>query len=153
MRRGLFIALAVILLDQISKIAVLDLMQPPRVIEVLPVFNLVLAMNRGISFSLLTSHAEYAPYLLGALSLAIVVALAVWMRDMDSRLSRLAFGLIAGGAIGNVIDRLRFGAVVDFLDLHWGGWHWPAFNVADSAISIGAVLLMFDALFSRPHSR
>jgi signal peptidase II len=153
MRRGLFIALAVILLDQISKIAVLDLMQPPRVIEVLPVFNLVLAMNRGVSFSLLTSHAEYAPYLLSALSLAIVAALAVWMRDMDERLSRLAFGLIAGGAIGNVIDRLRFGAVVDFLDLHWGGWHWPAFNVADSAISVGAVLLMFDALFSRPHSR
>ena len=153
MRRGLIIALAAILLDQISKAAVLDLMQIPRVIEVLPVFNLVLVMNRGVSFSLFTSHAEYAPYLLSALSVVVCVALAFWMRNENGRLSRLAFGLIVGSAMGNVIDRLRFGAVIDFLDVHWGSTHFPAFNVADSAISIGAALLMFDALFSRPHSR
>jgi signal peptidase II len=153
MRRGFLIAFAVILLDQASKFAVLDLMRPPHVIEVLPVFNLVLAMNRGVSFSLFTSHAEFAPYLLSALSLAIVGALAWWMREMRGMLAAAAFGLIAGGALGNVIDRLRVGAVVDFLDLHWGVWHWPAFNLADSAISVGAILLMFDALFSRPHSR
>ncbi len=153
MRRGLILAAVVILLDQISKMLILGLMQPPRVIEVLPVFNLVLAMNRGVSFSLLTSHAEYAPYLLSALSLAIVGALAFWMRGMRHAAAIAAFGLISGGALGNVVDRLRFGAVVDFLDLHWGLWHWPAFNVADAAISTGAVLLMFDALFSRPHSR
>jgi len=149
MRRGLILAACVILLDQVSKMLILDLMQPPRAIEILPVFNIVLAMNRGVSFSLFTSHAETAPYLLSALALAVCGGLVWWLRSGTA--PRIAVGLVLGGALGNVADRLRFGAVVDFLDVHWQAWHWPAFNVADSAISIGAVLIVFDALFSRPH--
>ncbi|MGE4527777.1 MAG: signal peptidase II [Rhodospirillaceae bacterium] len=149
MRRGLILAACVILLDQVSKMLILDLMQPPRAIEILPVFNLVLAMNRGVSFSLFTSHADSAPYLLSGLAVAVCAGLLWWLRRGDAPAT--AVGLVVGGALGNVIDRLRFGAVVDFLDVHWQTWHWPAFNVADSAISLGAVLLVFDALFSRPH--
>ncbi|SBW12511.1 Lipoprotein signal peptidase [uncultured Alphaproteobacteria bacterium] len=152
MRRGLVIAAAILVLDQITKAAILDLMQPPRVIEVLPVFNLVLAMNRGVSFSLFAGHAD-APLLLSGLAAVLIAALLWWLRTAEHPLTRTAIGLVVGGAVGNLIDRVRYGAVVDFLDAHWGDWHWPAFNVADSAITVGALLLMFDALFSRPQSR
>lgn len=152
MRRGLLIGAAVLVLDQLSKAAILDLMQPPRLIEVLPVFNVVLAMNRGVSFSMFAGHAD-APLLLSGLALVLIAALVWWLRTAEHPLTRTAIGLVLGGAVGNLVDRLRYGAVVDFLDLHWGGWHWPAFNLADSAITVGALLLMFDALFSRPQSR
>jgi len=153
MKRGLLIALVVLIADQISKAAILDLMQPPRVIEILPVFNIVLAMNRGVSFSLFANHGELTPYLLTGVALVMVAALLWWLRSAETRATRFAIGLVVGGALGNVIDRVRYGAVVDFLDVHVGAWHWPAFNVADSAITIGAILLMLDALFSRPQSR
>ncbi len=152
MRRGLLIAAAVLVLDQISKAAILDLMAPPRAIEVLPVFNIVLAMNRGVSFSLFAGHAN-APLLLSAVAVVLVAALLWWLKTATHPLTRTAIGLVIGGAVGNLVDRVRYGAVVDFLDVHWGDWHWPAFNVADSAITIGALLLMLDALFSRPQSR
>lgn len=153
MKRGLLIALVVLVADQISKAAILGLMQPPRVIEILPVFNLVLAMNRGVSFSLFADHGEWTPHILTAVALIMVAALLWWLRTAENRLTRVAIGCVVGGALGNVIDRVRYGAVVDFLDVHVGASHWPAFNVADSAISIGAILLMLDALFSRPQSR
>ncbi len=153
MKRGLLIALAVLIADQISKAAILDLMQPPRSIEILPVFNIVLAMNRGVSFSLFASHGEWTPYILTGVALAMVAGLLWWLRTAETTLTRVAIGLVVGGALGNVIDRVRYGAVVDFLDVHVGASHWPAFNVADSAITIGAILLMLDALFSRPQSR
>lgn len=152
MRRGLLIAAAVLILDQVSKLAILDLMQPPRTIEVLPVFNIVLAFNRGVSFSMFAGHDD-APLLLSGVAVVLVAALLWWLRSAEHALTRTAIGLVVGGAVGNLIDRLRYGAVVDFLDVHWGGWHWPAFNVADSAITVGALLLMCDALFSRPQSR
>ncbi len=152
MRRGLLIAAAVLILDQVSKLAILDLMQPPRTIEVLPVFNIVLAFNRGVSFSMFAGHDD-APLLLSGVAVVLVAALLWWLRSAEHALTRVAIGLVVGGAVGNLIDRLRYGAVVDFLDVHWGGWHWPAFNVADSAITVGALLLMCDALFSRPQSR
>jgi signal peptidase II len=81
------------------------------------------------------------------LALGIVVALLVWLRRQPEPFLALAVGLIAGGALGNVIDRIRFRAVVDFLDFHFGAWHWPAFNLADSAITVGVALLVFDGLF------
>lgn len=153
MRRGLLIAVLVIVVDQLAKGLILDVMQPPHRIEVLPVFNLVLAMNRGVSFSLFNSLGDAAPYILSGLALAVCAGLIYWLRSAEGMWTRLAIGLILGGALGNVIDRLRYGAVVDFLDVHWGTAHWPAFNVADSAISVGAVVLMLDALFSRHQSR
>lgn len=152
MRRGLLIAAAALALDQASKAYMLELMQPPRAIEVLPVFNLMLAFNRGVSFSMFAGH-DNAPLLLSGIAVVLIAALLWWLRTAEHALTRVAIGLVIGGAVGNLADRLRIGAVVDFLDVHWGGWHWPTFNFADCAITVGALLLMYDALFSRPQSR
>jgi len=145
---GLAIAALVILLDQLSKWLILAVvMQPPRVIEVTGFFNLVLTLNTGVSFGLLGGDATWRPWILSGLSLVIAAALLVWLRRQRHWLPALAIGLIVGGAIGNVVDRLRFGGVVDFLDFHLAGWHWYTFNLADSAISVGVVLLLADGLF------
>ena len=148
MRLALDIAALAILLDQLSKWAILErVMVPAREIPVTGFFNLVLTCNTGVSFGLFGSDSAAMPWVLSGLSLAIVVGLLVWLRRQPRRLAELAIGLIVGGAIGNVIDRMRFGCVVDFLDIHAAGWHWPAFNVADSAITVGVVLLLIDGLF------
>jgi len=146
---GLGIAVLTLFLDQASKWAILtQVMVPPRVIEVLPVFNLVLTFNQGVSFGLFSGEADWQPYLLSALALVISIGLFTWLARQPSVHLAVAVGLIAGGAIGNVIDRLRIAAVVDFLDFHWGDWHWPAFNLADSAITLGVVcILLVDILF------
>ena len=139
--------------DQISKwIILLAVMNPPRVIEVTGFFNFVLTYNRGVSFGFLASNLWWKPYLLSALALAVVAGLLVWLHLNDSRLRRIGIGLIAGGAVGNVIDRLIHPGVVDFLDFHAFGWHWPAFNLADSAIFLGVVLLLSDGLFAGDES-
>jgi signal peptidase II len=150
LRFGLRIALLVILLDQASKWWILGLLQgrAPPVIEILPVFNLVLTWNRGVSFGMFSSAHDIMPYVLVAVALAISGGLLLWMRKVDRLLLALPLGLVVGGALGNVVDRLRYGAVVDFLDVHVGGWHWPAFNVADSAITIGVLAIVADGLFA-----
>jgi signal peptidase II len=99
-----------------------------------------------VSFGMLDSASRLGPWILSGLALAVVVLLLGWLRRVDHPLTSAGLGLIIGGAIGNVIDRVRFGAVIDFLDFHALGWHWPAFNVADSAIFVGAVLLLVDGL-------
>jgi len=158
MRLGLAIAGLVITLDQLSKWWVVErLMRPLGVdetpfyvydrITLAPFFDLVMAWNRGISFGLASHDSDWAPAILSAFALVIVVAMLVWLKRAGTTLSRIAVGAIIGGALGNVIDRLRFGAVADFLDLHIGAYHWPAFNLADSAITVGAVVLVVDSLF------
>lgn len=150
LKRLLPIAVLTAIADQISKIAILEwIMNPPQVIEILPVFNLVLAFNRGVSFSMLTSDAAHSQYLLSALAVLVCGALIFWARNSTDKYTPIAAGLIVGGALGNVIDRLRIGAVVDFLDVHWGNLHWPAFNIADSAIFIGAAILVLDTVFRK----
>lgn len=145
---GVIVAIAVLVIDQVTKWWILyDVMQPPRAIEVMPFFNVVLAWNRGVSFGMFSSANEYGPYLLTGLAISIVVALGVWLYKAETRITARALGLVIGGAIGNVIDRVQFGAVVDFLDFHVMGYHWPAFNVADSAICIGASMLILESLF------
>lgn len=147
-RLGITLALATLALDQASKWWILyEVMQPPRAIEVTSFFNLVLAWNRGVSFGMFSSASTYGPLLLTGLALAIVLALGVWLYKAETRVSALALGLIIGGAIGNVVDRVQFGAVVDFLDFHLMGYHWPAFNVADAGICVGAVMLILESLF------
>jgi len=94
------------------------------------------------------SASAHAPWLLSGLAGAVVVALVFWLRRVDHPLPGIALGLIIGGALGNVLDRVRYGAVVDFLDVHALGYHWPAFNVADSAICVGAALLLVDGLLA-----
>jgi signal peptidase II len=142
------VGVLVLIADQLSKwVILLAVMQPPRVIEVTGFFNLVLVYNRGVSFGLLSSAGAGA-YLLVAVSLAIVLALVVWVRRQSRLLVGAAGGLIAGGAFGNMLDRFIHPGVVDFLDFHLLGWHWPAFNLADSAIVVGVGLLVYDALFA-----
>ncbi len=115
-------------------------------VEVLPFFNVVLVWNRGVSFGMFGSAG---PLLLALLAGAVAVVLTVWMLRSPRRFEALALGTVAGGAAGNILDRLTRGAVVDFLDFHIGGWHWYAFNLADSAITVGVAMLLFDAVFMR----
>jgi signal peptidase II len=143
-RCGLTVALAILLVDQASKAIVLALLAEP--IRVTGFFNLVLVWNRGVSFGMLGGLGASAPWLLIGLALAVAVALTIWLWREARVLTGLALGLVIGGALGNAIDRARFGAVVDFLDFHLSGYHWPAFNVADSAIVVGAGLLVLDSL-------
>lgn len=150
---GIIIAAVLLIIDQVSKWWILlDIMSPPRTIEVLPFFNLVLVWNRGVSFGLFPAGDVTGLWMLVGLALIICIALVFWLRTAENRRTIFGIGLIIGGALGNVIDRLIHGAVVDFLDVHAAGYHWPAFNVADSGICIGAGLLILDSLTSRPHN-
>ena len=150
LRYGLILAALVAITDQAVKWLVLDYFSTHAdPVEIAMFFNLVLAWNRGVSFSLFHSEEAYAPFALAALALVISVGLAIWLRRIEHRWPATGVGLVIGGAIGNVIDRLRFGAVVDFLDFHWAGYHWPAFNIADSAITLGVIFLITDGLFRR----
>lgn len=146
---GWGVAVLVAALDQWSKWWVFDrlLAETPR-IEVTSFFNLVVAWNTGISFGMFGAGGETGKWLLIAVAMVIVAFLARWLRQAEVKYTAIAIGLIIGGAFGNVIDRVRLGAVADFLDFHVAGYHWPAFNVADSAITLGAVLLLLEALFS-----
>jgi signal peptidase II len=137
-------------LDQISKWWILaEVMNPPRVIEITPFFNLVLVLNRGASFGMLGGGGAWAPWALLALAAAILTGLGIWLARTPSRWVAAGLGLVIGGAVGNVVDRLRYGAVIDFLDFHLAGFHWPAFNLADSAITVGVGILLVDALIGK----
>jgi len=136
-------------LDQASKWLVMHrLLSPERPgIEVLPFFNIVMVWNQGISFGMLAGHNQ--PLILSVMSSAIVAVLLVWLFRNRSAQTAVALGFVIGGAVGNILDRLRFGAVADFLDFHMENYHWPAFNVADSAIFIGVVLLCIGSMLTK----
>ena len=147
-RNGLIVSAAVLIVDQAAKWwIVFTVMRPPRIIEVTPFFNLVMGWNYGVSFGFLNSAPALALWLLPMVVVVITAALGVWLYRVQRLRPAVALGLIIGGAVGNLIDRLRFGAVADFLDLHAFGFHWPAFNAADSAITVGAMVLILDSLF------
>lgn len=145
---GLLTALAIIVSDQITKAMILQKIETGH-IAIAPFFNLVLTWNRGISFGIFNDGAA-GPFVLVALSLIIAAGFAVWLWRTDYKWLAVALGAVIGGALGNVIDRFRFGAVVDFLDFHAFGWHWPAFNIADSAICVGIAFAVLDGLFFEP---
>ncbi len=152
--RLVLVALLVLALDQATKLLVRLVFAEDLPLQVTGFFNLVLAYNKGVSFSLLTMDGPAGPYILAGLALAIIGALVWWVRRNPRPFYALLAGLIVGGAVGNMLDRLYLGAVVDFLDFHAFGWHWPAFNVADSAVVIGALCLIGDGLFPRrPESK
>jgi len=144
-------ALAVLILDQLTKLLAVDRLVPGVPVSVVDgFFSLTLVMNPGLAFGMLASTPTAWRWVVAALSMAALAVLTV----VGARLlpsggwpTRLALGLIFGGAVGNLIDRGRFGAVTDFLDFHWRGYHWPAFNVADSAISVGVALLALRMLW------
>jgi signal peptidase II len=141
------VALIVILADQLTKIAIAKVFAYGESHAVTPFFNLVLVFNRGAAFSFLAMAGgwqRWAFTLLGIVAALVICYLL--KRHGTQKMFCTALALILGGALGNVIDRLMYGHVIDFLDFHVGGWHWPAFNLADSAITIGAALLVIDEL-------
>lgn len=136
--------------DQTSKWALLEvvgLRQNPEPIRLLPVFDLVMWWNYGTSFSLFRTGAVWGPYIFSLLALAIIGFLVLWLRWIARPVLAAAIGAVIGGALGNVVDRLRFGAVADFFYAHIGGYGWPAFNVADSLIVVGIAVLVLDGMF------
>ena len=145
---GLLTALLVLGLDQASKHWVLANIDLPDVgsIDVLPFLSLTMVWNHGVTFGLLAHFGAVGTWLLAGIALAVVALLGRWLLRAETWKVALAIGAIAGGAIGNVIDRLRFGAVVDFIHAHAFGYSWYVFNVADAAIVCGVATLLFDGL-------
>ena len=149
LRTGLLLALVVFVLDQLTKwlvLETLDLANNPIIVT--SFFNMVLVWNRGVSFGMFSDAGSAGPLILTCLAIAVVIGLVYWLRQAEGWSTLMGLGLVIGGALGNVIDRIRFGAVVDFLDFHIAQYHWPAFNVADAAICVGAGLLLIAGLLS-----
>ena len=144
--RWFALAAAVVAADQLTKWLLQAVLHPGERYPVTGFFNLVLVFNRGAAFSLLARAPGWQTPLFAAIAVAAIVVVSVLLlRTPERRLYCAGLALILGGAIGNLIDRLHYGYVVDFLDLHALGWHWPAFNAADSAITVGAALLILDS--------
>ena len=147
--RWLALSLAVIVIDQLSKWYVAVHMRLFETLYVLPVFNLALFHNTGAAFSMLAGASGWQRWFFLVLALVIVSFIVIWLMRMPAAGNRwIAAGLalVAGGALGNVWDRLAHGYVIDFLQFHWRGWYFPAFNAADSAITLGAALLILDGM-------
>lgn len=148
----LWLSAAVIVLDQLSKWLVVSHLTVYDSIRVLPVFNLVLIHNPGAAWSFLAGASGWQRWFFTILALVVGAAIIVWLRFLPQRQFRwrsCALALVLAGALGNVIDRLWHGYVIDFLQFHYQGWYYPAFNLADSAITIGAAMLILEGLFSR----
>lgn len=144
---GIIVALTTVILDQISKWWLLHVYQLVErgTVELLPFLNLVVVQNYGVSFGMLGNFGVANSTLMIALTTGITVSVLVWLSRTEHVFLARGLGLVIGGAIGNIIDRFRFGAVFDFLDFHINAWHWPAFNIADSAICIGVGLILLDS--------
>jgi signal peptidase II len=154
--RWLPLALLVIVLDQLVKAWVVNHFQLFERVHLLPVLDIILTYNTGAAFSFLADAAGWQRWLFVLLALAVSAVLIGWLRRLRALTQRLlccGLALIVGGALGNLIDRLRHGRVVDFVHAHWGEHYFPAFNVADSAITIGAALLLLDALLESRRGR
>ena len=145
--RWLLVSLAIVVADLATKAWVSAAFVPGEVLEVTPFFNLVLMHNTGAAFSFLAGAGGWQRWFFTAVAIVIsVVLVAMLKKPHRDRLVPLALSLVLGGALGNLWDRLALGHVVDFVQLHAGGYYWPAFNVADSAITVGVVLLVWDGL-------
>jgi signal peptidase II len=124
-------------------------MLPPRIITINEYFNIVLTWNNGISFGLFNNDNKINALVISSIAIVIILFLIRLLSKAETKKLNIGFGLIIGGAVGNIVDRSIYGAVMDFLDLHIGTYHWPAFNIADSSITIGAIILIADSLFSQ----
>lgn len=164
MRFGLLIAAVAMVVDQASKwIMVEQVFRPEgvtdspfytfRIIEVLPFFNLRMAWNPGISFSMFSSGEPTTIALLVTMQLCIVALMLWWLRHAVTLSMKIGIGLIVGGAIGNIIDRINYGMVADFLDFHAAGYHFPTFNLADTFISVGVGFWLLDAFLTRDQDK
>lgn len=150
---GLSVALVVLILDQATKFWVLnDILAERGVVVYTSFFSLVRAWNTGVSFSMFNNWGIIGVIALSIVALGIVIFLLLWLRGEKSKLVQVALGLIIGGACGNVLDRIRLGAVFDFLDFSVGDYHWPAFNAADSFICVGASVIIIHSLWAKNRS-
>ncbi|MEQ1635208.1 MAG: signal peptidase II [Methylococcales bacterium] len=147
MLKWLWLSLLVLILDQASKLAIVGSMPLYQSIPVLPMFNLLHVHNNGAAFSFLSEAGGWQRWFFAAMALIISVVLTVWLSRLQKAqtLLAVALALVLGGAIGNLYDRLAYGYVIDFLDVYYQNWHWPAFNIADSAITVGVALLLLES--------
>lgn len=152
MRLLIPLVLVLILLDQVSKHWIVAHWQEFEVFPVLPFFNVVLVYNTGAAFSFLANAGGWQHYFFISVGLLASLLILGMIRQSQNTAERIGLALILSGAVGNIIDRFRLGKVVDFLDFHVAGYHFPAFNVADSAITIGVILIIIIQIFSRPTS-
>ena len=149
MRNWMLITFTIIIIDQLTKYIAVAKLKIYEAVTVMPMFNFTLMHNEGAAFSFLSDAGGWQRWFFTAVSLIVSVLLVVWIKKLkaEEKVQALAFSLILGGAIGNLIDRVRLGYVVDFIDVYYNTAHWPAFNIADSAITIGVIVLIVDTVF------
>ena len=150
-RHWLLLSVVVVVADQFTKWLAQASLIPYQPVPVIPMFNLTLAYNTGAAFSMLSDASGWQRWFFVSLAIVVVIVLFSWVWRMraDERLHAISITLILGGAIGNLIDRLLHGYVVDFLDVYYGSYHWPIFNIADSAITVGVVVLIIDMFINQ----
>jgi signal peptidase II len=155
MARWLWLSLLIVILDQATKWLAEGLLLPFQPVPLMPLLNLTLMYNEGAAFSFLANAGGWQRWLFAGFALIMTLALTLWLLRLDKgeRATAAALSLVIGGAIGNLIDRVQTGRVVDFIDFYVGTWHWPAFNVADSAISLGIVFLLVTSFRSELATR
>lgn len=147
-RLGVWWAASVFVIDQVTKLWVLFVvrLEDTGPWPILPFLDFVMVWNRGISYGLFQQTTDFGRWALVAVSIAASIWLSIWLSRTASRFEAVALALIIGGALGNVVDRVAYGAVADFVHLHWGEWSWYVFNVADAAIVVGVAMLLYDAV-------
>lgn len=146
-KQAMALLVATVIADQVSKELLMRfVLKEGAIVQVIDgLFRLVSVWNPGVSFGFLGGERALPPWILSAVAVVVCIGLMMWLRRVDRPLTGTGIGLVMGGAIGNVIDRARWGAVFDFADFYVGRWHWPAFNVADSAIVVGVGLMLIDS--------
>jgi len=154
MLKYLWLTAVVLVLDQASKVLMVSWLSLYETVAIIPYFNLTMAHNTGAAFSFLADAGGWQKWFFIILASIISLILVIWLKKLSpqNKLEALSISMILGGAIGNVVDRFVYGYVIDFLDVYYGAYHWPAFNVADSAICIGAILLVVDSFISKSES-
>ena len=153
--KWLGVSLVVIILDQVTKSAAVNNLVLFQPVNIFPGFNFTLMYNEGAAFSFLSDASGWQRWFFTVVAVVVSIAIVFWLKSLpaEQRVTALSLSLILGGAIGNVWDRILLGHVVDFIDVYYAEHHWPAFNIADSAISVGAVLLIIDSLRQARHEK
>ncbi len=153
MRLWMLIAILVVMLDQLSKWWIRALFELYESLPVFPGLQIIYVRNLGAAFSFLSSAGGWQRWFFIVLSLLASIAIVIWIYRLPNhrRLEALGLSLVLGGAVGNLVDRVLLGYVVDFIDVYYQSWHWPVFNVADSAITVGVVIMIVDIVFNQRH--
>lgn len=155
MLKLLWISIVVIIIDQISKAAATAYLEMWNPVEIMPSFNLMLAHNTGAAFSFLADSGGWQRWFFTVIASVVSIAIIIWIKKLkpEEKALGVSLALILGGAVGNLIDRVRFGYVVDFIDVYYGNAHWPAFNIADSAITVGAAIMIISTFRESSNSK